>query len=86
MLRSAGFAQVEELDFTSEFATVAKDWIEHSDRNWDRLAAVMGTESLEERQRDRRAQLDAVEDGLLRRSLYTAVRAAGRGRRPRPRR
>jgi hypothetical protein len=81
MLRAAGFVDVEELDVTEEFARVARHWIEASDARFERLAEVVGADVLANRQLDRRIQLQAVEDGLLRRSLLTAVRPAA-GRRP----
>jgi hypothetical protein len=73
LLESAGFVDVEEIDCTAEFALVATAWIEHWDHHRGHLVDLLGVAEYEQRQRDRRAQLLAVEDGLLRRSLLTAT-------------
>ena len=74
MLASAGFVEIGETDLTDEFERVALAWIETSDQHHDRLAQVLGEQDLGERQADRRLQLRAIQDGLLRRSLFTATR------------
>jgi hypothetical protein len=77
LLERAGFVAIEETDYTSEFATVAGAWIEQSDRHRDALAEVLGGEAIDQRQHERRTQLRAVNDGLLRRSLLVAARPDG---------
>jgi cyclopropane fatty-acyl-phospholipid synthase-like methyltransferase len=90
MLESAGFTEVYERDCTEEFAAVARAWIEQWDRHRDGLVSVFGEQAVQERQADRRTELRAIEDGVLSRSLFTAVhpgpvrRAAPGDRRPRP--
>ena len=74
LLQRAGFVDIDETDCTDEFATVAEAWIEQCDRHHDELAELLGAEVLEQRQGERRVQLRAVHDGLLRRSLLLAVR------------
>jgi len=74
MLESAGFAEVHERDCTSEFATVARAWIGQWDDHRADLVSVFGEQAVQERQADRRAELRAIEDGVLSRSLFTAVR------------
>lgn len=74
LLRRAGFADVTELDGTEEFRVVAKEWIDQWDDHRDALTAIYGEPEFESRQRDRRLQLRAVEDGLLRRSLVFGSR------------
>ena len=69
LLRRAGFIDVAELDGTEEFRLVAKAWIDQWDDHRDALTALYGETEFESRQHDRRLQLRAVEDGLLRRSL-----------------
>ena len=74
LLERAGFVDIEETDCTAEFATVARSWIDQYDRHHDALAELLGADEVDQRQRDRRAQLCAIEDGLLRRSLLVAAR------------
>ena len=74
LLRRAGFTDITELDGTDEFRIVAKDWIDQWDQHRDALTAIHGEPEFETRQHDRRVQLHAVEDGLLRRSLFLGRR------------
>ena len=74
LLARAGFVDIEQTDCTAEFATVARAWIDQYDRHHAALAEVLGAEEVDQRQQDRRAQLHAIEDGLLRRSLLVATR------------
>jgi hypothetical protein len=77
LLRRAGFTDVIELDGTDEFRAVAKEWIHRWDDHRDALTAIYGDPEFESRQLDRRLQLRAVEDGLLRRSLFLGSRSSG---------
>ena len=77
LLRRAGFVDVTEMDGTEEFRAVAKEWIDQWDEHRDALIAVYGEPEFETRQHDRRMQLRAVEDGLLRRSLFLGSRPSG---------
>jgi ubiquinone/menaquinone biosynthesis C-methylase UbiE len=81
MLESAGFGDVCETDCTAEFALVARAWIDRYDERAAELESLLGAQAVAERQADRRAQLQAVEDGVLQRSLLTAQRPALRPRR-----
>jgi cyclopropane fatty-acyl-phospholipid synthase-like methyltransferase len=74
LLAAAGFVDVDELDLTNEFARTGRAWIEEWDRNANELQALEGLVAFEDRQRDRRVQLRAIEDGLLRRGLFSARR------------
>ena len=74
MLRSAGFPEVEEIDVTAEFGATARGWYEWRDRYAADLIAAEGEESFQERRSDSSKQLKGIEDGLLRRSLFIAVR------------
>jgi hypothetical protein len=80
LLTRAGFTDIEETDCTAEFATVARAWIDQWDRHRDALAELLGAEEVDQRQRERRIQLRAVEDGLLRRTLLVALRPNMGGR------
>jgi hypothetical protein len=73
MLKSAGFTEVHERDCTEEFARVARAWVEQWDRHRADLVSVFGEQAVQERQADRRIELRAIEDGVLSRSLFTAV-------------
>ena len=77
LLRRAGFIDLAELDGTAEFRNVANEWIDQWDGHRDALTAVYGEPEFESRQHDRRLQLRAVEDGLLRRSLFIGSRPRG---------
>jgi hypothetical protein len=73
LLARAGFVDVKAIDCTAEFAVTARAWIDLSDDHRDALAELIGADELAERQRERRTQLRAIEDGLLRRSLMSGV-------------
>jgi hypothetical protein len=77
LLRRAGFIDVVELEGTKEFRDVAAEWIDQWDEHRDVLTEVYGEAEFESRQHDRRLQLRAVEDGLLRRSLFLGDRPSG---------
>jgi hypothetical protein len=79
LLQRGGFVCIEETDRTDEFAVTAAAWIDQWDRHYDALADVLGADKVDERQRERRIQLRAVEDGLLRRSLLVAMNPVGEG-------
>jgi hypothetical protein len=74
LLDRAGFVDIDETDCTAAFAVTARAWIDQWDLHRDALIELLGAAEVEERQRDRRAQLAAVENGLLRRSLLVATR------------
>jgi cyclopropane fatty-acyl-phospholipid synthase-like methyltransferase len=74
LLEAAGFTQVTETDCTAEFAATTRAWLHHWDTNRGELAALLGERGVAERQAERRAQLRAIEDGILARSLFTARR------------
>ena len=74
LLERAGYVDVEETDCTPEFATVAQAWVHHCEDQRDALAEVRGADEFHRRQTERRIQLQAVRDGLLRRSLLVATR------------
>lgn len=73
MLRSAGFRHVEETDVTEEFLITARAWYEGRERYADELRAADGHAAFEERQHDSRLQIEAIEAGLLRRSLFVSA-------------
>ena len=76
LLRSAGFVDIDALDLTDEFASTARGWLAVREANAGELVALGPPGCFEERQRDGRVQLRAIEDGLLRRGLFSAARPA----------
>jgi hypothetical protein len=74
LLASAGFIDREMLDLTAEFAVTARAWLAQWEANADELCAVESPAVFEERQRERAAQLRAIDDGLLCRGLFSASR------------
>ena len=74
LLHSAGFIAVEERDLTSEFPVTARAWLAEWEAHADVLAPLEPPGGFDVRQRERRAQLAAVDDGLLRRELFSATR------------
>ena len=77
LLAAAGFTGVTGTDCTSEFAATTEAWLQQWEANHAGLAALLGEQAVTERQAARRAQLRAIRQGLLARSLYTARRPAG---------
>ena len=77
LLEAAGFTEVAETDCTAEFAATTRAWLDHWDAGHDDLVALLGEQAFADRQADRRAQLRAIEVGILARSLLTARRPAG---------
>ena len=76
LLVSAGFIDIDVVDLTAEWATTARGWIDGWLSNEAELSALESTGAFAQRQRERRAQLRAIEDGLLRRALFSATRPA----------
>jgi hypothetical protein len=80
LLASAGFADIDEIDVTAAFAVTARAWLRESEAHREELAALEPPGAFDERQRERRAQLAAIDDGLLRRGLLSAGRPFARRR------
>ena len=74
LLGSAGFRDIDVVDLTAGFARTARGWIDGWSANEAELTALESASAFAERQRERRTQLRAVEDGLLQRALYSATR------------
>lgn len=74
LLASAGFIDVEELDVTVEFAATAHAWLAGWSEHEPELTALESPAAFAERQRERRRQIRAIDDGLLRRGLFSATR------------
>ena len=76
LMRRAGFVDVEVIDQTEQFRATAAAWIREWDEHRDALVGLHGDAAFDTRQQERRTQLQAVDDGLLRRSLVTGRRPA----------
>jgi hypothetical protein len=74
---AAGFVDITETDVTNEFRRVARAWIDQNDAHRDALVDLLGSQAFEERQVERQTLLRAIEEGLLRRSLFVAMRPGG---------
>jgi hypothetical protein len=74
MLQRAGFVDIHETDVTDDFLRTAQAWLEHSERLAGELKVSLGAGLFDERQSERRDFIAAIEDGLLRRSLFHARR------------
>ena len=74
LLGTAGFTEVRHFDITTEYRATQQAWIDAGRRRSSAIAEAMGAEALEQRLADRAASLAMVDEGLLRRSRYTAMR------------
>jgi hypothetical protein len=74
LLRLAGFVDIGAIDRTDAFRTVARGWIDQWDQHRDELIALHGAADFDTRQRERRAQLAAIDEGLLQRTLLVGAR------------
>jgi cyclopropane fatty-acyl-phospholipid synthase-like methyltransferase len=78
LLASAGFVGVDVIDVTADFARTARAWLAEMDAHAEQIAALEGRAAFEERQQERRTQLAAIDDGLLRRGLLSATSPGSR--------
>ncbi len=76
LVEAAGFVDVREKDVTPSFARTTRAYLETSDRYSKALRAEWGINKFAESQRDRRATLALIREGVVRRGMFT-------GRRPR---
>ena len=74
LLISAGFTDIDVVDLTIEWARAARGWIDGWAANEAELSARESPAAFAQRQRERRTQLRAIDDGLLRRALFSAAR------------
>ena len=74
VLASAGFVDVEAHDLTAEYRSTQHAWIVASRRLEPALRAEMGDAAFERRLVERELAHAAIEDGVLERTLYSAVR------------
>lgn len=74
LLRSAGFIDISETDVTAEFLRVARSRLEARERHAAGLRQSEGHSQFEQKQSEERAEIEAIEAGVLRRSLFVAQR------------
>ena len=72
MLAAAGFTRIEAVDVSVEFSRTQQAWIDAWHSHEDALLRALGPDVLDERKAERRAMRRAIEEGLLRRTLYIA--------------
>lgn len=76
LLHKAGYDGIEERDLTTEFLATERRKLAEADRFADGIVELFGRTEFEIKQQDRRQAISAIEDGLLRRSLFVAHRPA----------
>lgn len=74
LLRTAGFTEVTQIDVTETFSATHRSWLRHAAEWADELAAAEPPGAFAERYAKRTATTEAVDDGLLRRSVFIARR------------
>ena len=74
LLQAAGFIEITESDLSNEFVTVTQGWIEQWDAHRTELEVIWGQDVFRQRQQERRKSLHTTRQGILRRSLFTALR------------
>lgn len=76
LMRRAGFVDIVIVDQTEQFRTTASAWIREWDSHRDELVTLYGRGAFDTRQQERNVQLQAIDDGLLQRSLVVGRRSA----------
>jgi cyclopropane fatty-acyl-phospholipid synthase-like methyltransferase len=74
LLRSAGFVEIEAHDLTPDYLTTATRKLEVAEELTEDMIHMLGRQEHEGAQAERRLAVPAIEDGLLRRSLFVARR------------
>lgn len=74
LLRSAKFTDIEEIDVTDDYRATLVRWLTATERRESAIRAVTGDQFFDDRAANRRGSLAAIDDGLLQRRMYTAVR------------
>jgi hypothetical protein len=81
LMRSAGFAEIDETDCTDRYLKTLRGWYDHSSDREDELVSLWGADLFKERQEARSAAIEAVQDGLQRRVLISAAKCQKRSTR-----
>ena len=72
LIAQAGFGDVVELDVTAAYAHTQRAWYEATESRADELRLLTSDTEFEANRADRLLTLDAIAEGLLHRSLFTA--------------
>ena len=75
LLRSAGFVRIAETDVTDEYLRVLRAVFEGRERRATTFRRLEGALWFEQGQRFRKARIEAIEVGLIRRALFVAERS-----------
>ena len=75
LLTTAGFTGIDHRDTTAEYRKTQHAWTEAMRDRSSAIGAAMGQQAFEQRLTDRTAALAAIDDGILRRAQYAAIRA-----------
>ena len=74
VLATAGFTSIEQRDITPEYRATQQAWLDAMRRRAPAIGRAMGQAAFDERIADRSRSLEAIDDGLLRRTEYLASR------------
>lgn len=74
LLISAGFVQIEETDVSDEYLRIKRALLDARERYAPDLRRSQGEAEFAQMQKEQRAEAAAIEAGLLRRSLFVALR------------
>ena len=74
LLRSAGFGEIVATDLTAQYRSTQRAWIDASERYAAAMREAMGSDAFDDRVAGRHRTLRAIDDGILSRFRYTAVR------------
>jgi cyclopropane fatty-acyl-phospholipid synthase-like methyltransferase len=74
LLARAGFADIVQLDVTPDYAVTQRAWYEANERRAEVIRRLTSDAEFAQAQADRRLTADAIAAGLLRRSLFAAIR------------
>jgi hypothetical protein len=74
LLRSAGFGEIDRVDLTDAYLATQHRWLAATLRHEEGLRRALGDDTVEEGIERRRSTIDAIDAGLLLRTLYSATR------------
>jgi hypothetical protein len=74
MLATAGFVELQVVDVTAEFSRTQQAWTDLWSAHEEELVDLLGCEAVDQRKKDRQAMRSAIDEHLLRRTLYIARR------------
>ena len=74
LLRSAGLVATDAIDLTAEYLATQRRWLAATLQYEAGLRSALGDDAVEEGIERRRRTVDAIGEGLLLRTLYSATR------------